>query len=86
MTVSELEREVALAEIRRQAEEVGRVERPGVRPEGAPFPRADAEAGYYGLPLLKRPVWTWEVPVYFFVGGAAGAAAVFAVLKIAFGG
>ncbi|MFP3940329.1 MAG: NrfD/PsrC family molybdoenzyme membrane anchor subunit [Thermoanaerobaculia bacterium] len=76
MTVGELEREAALAEIRREAEEVGRVERPGVRPEGAPFPRADAGTGYYGLPLLKRPVWTWEVPVYFFVGGAAGAAAV----------
>lgn len=31
---------------------------------------------YYDLPLLKGPVWTWEVPAYFFVGGAAGAAAV----------
>jgi len=31
---------------------------------------------YYQLPLLKPPVWTWEVPTYFFVGGAAGAAAV----------
>lgn len=31
---------------------------------------------YYDLPLLKPPVWTWEVPVYFFVGGAAGAASV----------
>lgn len=31
---------------------------------------------YHGLPLLKGPVWTWEVPLYFFVGGAAGAAAV----------
>ncbi|HUL74499.1 MAG TPA: NrfD/PsrC family molybdoenzyme membrane anchor subunit [Vicinamibacterales bacterium] len=27
---------------------------------------------------LKPPVWTWEVPVYFYVGGAAGAAAVIA--------
>ena len=34
------------------------------------------ERGYYGVPLLKKPVWTWEVPAYFFVGGAAGAAAV----------
>ena len=25
--------------------------------------------------MLKAPVWTWEVPAYFFVGGAAGAAA-----------
>ncbi|HYS53308.1 MAG TPA: NrfD/PsrC family molybdoenzyme membrane anchor subunit [Thermoanaerobaculia bacterium] len=34
------------------------------------------DGGYYGMPLLKEPVWTWEVPAYFFVGGAAGAAAV----------
>ena len=33
---------------------------------------------YYGLPTLKAPVWTWEIPAYFFVGGAAGAAAVIA--------
>jgi formate-dependent nitrite reductase membrane component NrfD len=32
-------------------------------------------ASYYGRPLLKPPVWTWEVPAYFFVGGTAGAAA-----------
>ncbi len=39
---------------------------------------------YYGLPLLKAPVWTWEIPAYFFVGGAAGAAAVVgAVARVA---
>jgi hypothetical protein len=32
-------------------------------------------ASYHRIPLLKAPVWTWEVPAYFFVGGAAGAAA-----------
>jgi formate-dependent nitrite reductase membrane component NrfD len=36
------------------------------------------DENYYDLPILKPPVWTWEVPVYFFVGGAAGAAAVIA--------
>ena len=35
-----------------------------------------SEPTYYDLPLLKPPVWTWEIPLYFFVGGAAGAAAV----------
>lgn len=34
---------------------------------------------YYDLPLLKPPVWTWEVPAYFFLGGAAGASSVIAV-------
>lgn len=33
---------------------------------------------YYDHPTLKPPVWTWEVPAYFFVGGAAGAAAMLA--------
>jgi formate-dependent nitrite reductase membrane component NrfD len=34
--------------------------------------------GYYSQPLLKPPVWTWEVPAYFFVGGVAGVAAMIA--------
>ncbi len=41
-----------------------------------PLPARRGEGSYYDLPLLKSPVWTWEVPAYFFVGGAAGAAAV----------
>ena len=63
-----------LEELREQAWRAGRVEASGVRPSGAPFPKATAETGYYGLPLLKPPTWTWEVPLYFFAGGAAGAA------------
>lgn len=64
-----------LDDIRREAERSGRVDAKGVRAQGAPLPQANAENGYYGLPLLKEPVWTWEVPMYFFVGGTAGAAA-----------
>ena len=30
---------------------------------------------YYGRPIIKAPVWTWEVPWYFFAGGLAGASA-----------
>lgn len=37
-------------------------------------------ANYRDTPLLKPPVWTWEIPVYFFVGGVAGAAAVIAAV------
>ena len=65
-----------LLEIRREAERRGRVEAPGIAPEGAPFPQANPDAGYYGIPLLKEPQWTWEIPLYFFVGGAAGSSAV----------
>ena len=31
---------------------------------------------YPGRPILKPPVWTWEVPAYLFVGGLAGASAL----------
>jgi hypothetical protein len=47
----------------------------GLRPAGSPIP-AIAGTSYDAIPLLKPPVWTWEIPTYFFVGGAAGAAAV----------
>ena len=64
------EREARLTLIRKQAEQFGRVDASGVRPPGAPFPHASPETGYYGVPLLKPPQWTWEIPLYFFVGGA----------------
>jgi hypothetical protein len=69
-------REARLLGIRREAEKKGRSVGQGIRPEGAPFPKASPQTGYYGIPLLKEPQWTWEVPIYFFVGGAAGAAAL----------
>jgi formate-dependent nitrite reductase membrane component NrfD len=69
-------RENRLYEIRREAEEKGRVQAIGIRPAGAPFPHASPETGYYGVPLLKQPPWKWEIPIYFFVGGAAGASAM----------
>ena len=65
-----------LSEIRREAEKTGKMAAKGVRPSGAPFPVASPETGYYGIPVLKQPAWTWEIPLYFFVGGVAGAAAV----------
>ncbi len=37
---------------------------------------ASPETGYYGVPLLKQPPWTWQIPIYFFAGGAAGSASV----------
>ncbi len=69
-------RENRLFEIRREAEEKGHVQAIGIRPPGAPFPVASPETGYYGIPLLKQPPWKWEIPAYFFVGGAAGSAAM----------
>jgi formate-dependent nitrite reductase membrane component NrfD len=31
---------------------------------------------YYGRPVIKQPIWKWEIPVYFFTGGLGGASAV----------
>jgi formate-dependent nitrite reductase membrane component NrfD len=42
-------------------------------------------AGYYGYPVMRRPVWTWEVPAYFWLGGMAGGAFLTASLAERFG-
>ena len=41
---------------------------------------------YYDVPMLKVPVWTWEVPAYFFLGGVSAGAFVLARLARRFGG
>ena len=71
-------RERRLEATRTEALKTGRVEAMGARPAGSPIPLASVETGYYGIPMLKEPQWSWEIPIYFFVGGAAGAAAVIA--------
>jgi hypothetical protein len=68
-------REARLQEIRREAALVGL---PSTAGDGTSIPHASPQAGYYGRPLLKRPQWSSEIPLYFFCGGAAGAAAILA--------
>ena len=68
--------EARLLQLRRVAESRGAVVERGIRPAGAPFPRASVETGYYGIHLLKEPQWTFEIPLYMFIGGASGSAAV----------
>ena len=48
----------------------------GVDVAGGPIPR---KPGYYGQPVVRPPVWTWEIPIYFFVGGLGGMSAVIAL-------
>jgi len=38
--------------------------------------RKNPPATYYGQPLLKQSVWSIDIPLYYFTGGAAGAAMV----------
>jgi formate-dependent nitrite reductase membrane component NrfD len=86
-------RELRLQQIRREAElratsasklpPVSHVDTHPSNGHGAlqdfqPAASASPQTGYYGMPLLKTPAWTWEVPIYFFVGGAAGASAMLA--------
>jgi formate-dependent nitrite reductase membrane component NrfD len=35
----------------------------------AAAPQGVREQGYYGLPILKRPFWKWEIALYFFFEG-----------------
>jgi formate-dependent nitrite reductase membrane component NrfD len=41
--------------------------------------------GYYDYPVVRRPVWTWEVPTNFWLGGMAAGAYVTASLAQRFG-
>ena len=38
-------------------------------------PQIQGRDAYYDLPALKPPVWTWQVPLYFFLGGISGVSA-----------
>jgi hypothetical protein len=73
--------EKRLEELREQAWKDGVVPGKGVDVVGGPIPR---KPGYYGQPVVKPPVWTWEVPLYFFMGGMAGMSAVIASAAIIF--
>jgi len=68
--------EKRLNDLREQAA-LGRIDANGIRPSGSPMP--PETPSYYALPIVKPPVWTWEVPLYFFAGGAAGASSVIAL-------
>src|ERR1044072_8050354 len=67
--------ESRLNQLREEAWAKGAVTGGGVDVAGGPIPR---KPGYYGQPVVRPPVWTWEVPIYFFVGGLGGMSAVIA--------
>jgi hypothetical protein len=65
--------EQRLDQLRDEAWRKGVVAGAGVDVAGGPIPR---KRGYYGQAVVKPPVWTWEIPLYFFFGGMSGMAAV----------
>src|SRR5438132_2170350 len=73
--------EKRLEEMREQAWQEGVVPGKGVDVTGGPIPR---KPGYYGQPVVKPPVWTWEIPIYFFIGGLSGMSAVIASAAVLF--
>ena len=42
--------------------------------QSAANPDRVKEPGYYGLPILKRPFWKWEIALYFFFEGVSAGA------------
>lgn len=70
-----------LDQLREQAWEKGVVPGRGVDVVGGPIPH---RPGYYGEPVVRPPVWTWEIPLYLFVGGLSGMAAVIALIGLIF--
>ena len=70
-----------LEELREEAWKDGVAPGKGVDVAGGPIPR---KPGYYGQPVIKPPVWTWQIPLYFFVGGIAGMSAVIALAAAIF--
>jgi hypothetical protein len=73
--------EERLEQLREKAWQEGVVPGRGVDVVGGPIPR---KPGYYGQPVVKPPVWTWEVPLYFFFGGIGGMSAVIAFGAVVF--
>src|SRR5579863_7346701 len=66
--------------LRQEAERTGRVQDRGIVPVASPIPKPALATSYHGNPVLKPPTWTWQIPLYFFVGGVAGVSAVIALV------
>lgn len=73
--------EPRIDQLREEAWAKGVVAGRGVDVAGGPIPR---KPGYYGQPVVRPPVWTWEIPIYLFVGGLGGMSAVIALGAVLF--
>jgi hypothetical protein len=73
--------ESRLEQLREEAWAKGAVSGRGMDVAGGPIPR---RSGYYGQPVVRPPVWTWEIQIYFFVGGLGGMSAVIALGALMF--
>ncbi|MGH2398366.1 MAG: NrfD/PsrC family molybdoenzyme membrane anchor subunit [bacterium] len=75
--------EERLERLREEARRTGRVAEAGIPIVGGPIPHdATSLSGYYGQPIVKPPVWTWQIGLYLFVGGTAGMSGVIALASL----
>ena len=75
-----------LEQLREEAGRTGRVAEAAIPIVGGPIPRDAASVpGYYGQPILKPPVWTWQIGLYLFVGGTSGMSGVIAFASLVTG-
>src|SRR5918994_7596849 len=55
----------------------------GGRAETSHHPRTDPERDdkdYYGIPPIKKAHWTWEIPIYFWIGGIGAGTHLFSTV------
>ena len=51
--------------------------------ETSHHPESDSrkgDKGYYGIPPIKRAHWTWQIPVYFWIGGIGAGVHLFSTM------
>jgi formate-dependent nitrite reductase membrane component NrfD len=51
--------------------------------ETSHHPKTDSQRGdknYYGIPPIKKAHWTWQIPLYFWIGGIAAGVQLFTTL------
>ena len=72
-----------MADISSETLAAGRGEGNG-KVETSHHPKTDPERkepGYYGIPPIKRAHWTWQIPVYFWLGGITAGVALFTAVS-----
>ncbi len=55
----------------------------GQRDETSHHPETDSQRqdkNYYGIPPIKKAHWTWQIPIYFWIGGIAAGVQLFTTL------
>jgi formate-dependent nitrite reductase membrane component NrfD len=63
--------------------ETGRDQQNNGQAETTHHPETDAkrqDKNYYGIPPIKRAHWTWQIPIYFWLGGLGAGTQLFATV------